>query len=173
MRHPGVVACYFSLCVRDESKDVRICFDAAFMIAWAHSIATALTTEIENHRRVSTCSGECIACLARFKSLDDCYVYCVRIFLSIISFRSLLCQLRRIRLLLSSSLFSRLDYLSGATVTWSVLSAVEVSIVLPPTHTDLRETRTPIPISSPVTSLSVRSPLEVLFPDEQLRTEPL
>ena len=55
------VAYYFSLRVRDESDDVRMRYDAAFMIEWAHSVATALTLEIENNRRVWTCSDECIA----------------------------------------------------------------------------------------------------------------
>ena len=35
------VAYYFSLCVRDESDDVHMRYDAAFMIEWAHSVATA------------------------------------------------------------------------------------------------------------------------------------
>ena len=55
------VAYYFSLRVRDESDDVRMRYDATFMIEWAHSVANALTLEIENHRRVWTCSEECIA----------------------------------------------------------------------------------------------------------------
>ena len=37
------VAYYFSLRVRDEYDDVRMRYDAAFMIEWAHSVATALT----------------------------------------------------------------------------------------------------------------------------------
>ena len=65
------VAYYFSLRVRDESDYVRMRYDAAFMIAWAHSVATALTLDIENHRLVWTCSDECIAFLARFESLND------------------------------------------------------------------------------------------------------
>ena len=60
-----------------------------------------------------------------------------------------------------------------ATVTWAVVNAVDDSIVSPPTTTDLRETRTPISITSPVTSLSSRSPLDVVLPDEQRRTDPL
>ena len=43
----------------------------------------------------------------------------------------------------------------------------------PPTTTDFRDTRTPISIASPVTSLSSRAPLDAVVPDEQLRTEPL
>ena len=45
-------AYYFWLRVHGESDDVRMRYDAAFMIEWAHSVATALTSEIENHRRV-------------------------------------------------------------------------------------------------------------------------
>ena len=40
------VASYFSLRVREESDDVRMRYDAAFMIEWAHSVATELTLEI-------------------------------------------------------------------------------------------------------------------------------
>ena len=68
------VAYYFSLRIRDKSDDVRMCYDAAFMIDGAHFVATALKLEIENHRRVWTCSDKCIAFLARFDSLDDFYV---------------------------------------------------------------------------------------------------
>ena len=41
-----LVAYYFSHRVRDESDGVRMRYDAAFMIKWAHSAATALTLEI-------------------------------------------------------------------------------------------------------------------------------
>ena len=157
------VASYFSLRVRDESDGVRMRHDAAFMIAWAHFVATSLTLEIENHRRVWTCPNECIAFLSRFGSLDDFYVDCVGRFVSCVSFRSLVGQLRRVRLLPLSSLVSRLDYPSGATVTWAVVNAVDGFIVPPPTTTDFRETRTPISIASPVTSLSSRSPLDAVI----------
>ena len=96
-------------------------YDAAFMIEWAHSVATALKLEIENHCRVWTCSDECIAFLAGFESLDDFYVDFVGRFVSCVSFRSIVGQLRRVRLLLSTSFVSRLDYTSGATVTWAVV----------------------------------------------------
>ena len=46
------VAYYFSLRVRDKSDGVRMRYDAAFMIVWAHSVVTALTLEIENNRRL-------------------------------------------------------------------------------------------------------------------------
>ena len=82
---------------------------------------------------------------------------CIGRFVSCVSLRSLVGRLRRVRLLPSSSLVSRLDYQFGATVTWAVVNAVDVSIVHPPTTTDLRETRTPISIASPVMSLSSRS----------------
>ena len=98
---------------------------------------------------------------------------CVGRFVSCVSFRSLGGQLRGVRMLPLSSLVSRLDYPSGATVTWAVVNAVDGSIVPPPTTTDFRDTRTPISIASPVTSLSSRSPLDAVVPDEQLRTEPL
>ena len=167
------VAYYFSLRVRDESDDVRMLYDAAFMIEWAHSVATALTLEIENHRRVWTCSDECIAFLSRFESLDDFYVDCAGRFVSCVSFRSLAVQLRRVRLLTLSSLVPRLEYQCGATVSWAVVNAVDGSTVPPPTTTDFCKTRTPISIASPVTSLSSRSPLDAVITDEQLRTEPL
>ena len=167
------VAYYFSLRVRDESDDVRIHYDAAFMIEWAHSVATALSLEIEKNRRIWTCSDEIIAFLSRFESLDDFSVDCVGRFVSCVSFRSLVRQLHRVRMLPLSSLVSRLDYPSGATVTWAVVNAVEGSIVSPPTTTDFRDTRTPISIASSITSLSFRSPLDTVIPDEQPRTEPL
>ena len=128
-------------------------YDAAFMIEWAHSVATALTLEIENHRRVWACSDECISFLSRFESLDDFYMDCVGRFVSCVSFRSLLGQLRHVRLVPLSSLVSSLDYPSGATVMRAVVNAVDGSIVPPPTTTDFRETRTPISIASPVTSI--------------------
>ena len=143
------------------------------MIELAHSVAKALTLEIEKHVRVWTCSDKCIVCLARFESLDDFYVDCVCRFVSSASFRSLVGQLRRFVMLPLSSLVSRLEYPSKATVTWAVVIEVDGSIVSSPATTDLRETRTPISIASPVTFLSSRSPLDVVLPDEQLRTEPL
>ena len=73
------------------------------MIGWVHSVATELKSEIENHRRVWTCSDECIAFLARFESLDDFYVDFVGRFVSCVSFRSLVRQLRCVRLLPLSS----------------------------------------------------------------------
>ena len=84
-------------------------------------------------------------------------------------------QLRRVRMLPLSSLVSRFDYPFGATVTlpWAVVNAVDGSIVPPPTTIDFRETRTPISIASPVTSLSSRSQLDAVVPYEQLRTESL
>ena len=167
------VAYYFSLRVRDESNEVRIRYDAAFMIDWAHSVANALKLEIENTRRVWTCSDECIAFLSRVESLEDFYVDSVGDFVSCVSFRSLVGQLRRVRMLPLSSLVSRLDDLSRATVTWAIVNAVDGSIVPTPATTDFRETRTPRSIASPVTSLSSRSPLDAVIPDEQLRTEPL
>ena len=167
------VAYYFSLRVRDESDDVRMRYDAAFMIEWAHSVTTALTLEIENNRRVWTCSDERIAFLSRFESFDDFYVDCVGRFVSCVSFRSLVGQLRRVRMLPLTFLVSRLDYPSGAPVTWAVVNVVDGSIVPPPITTDFRETRTPLTIASPVTSLSSLSPLDAVISDEQLRTEPL
>ena len=71
------VAYHFSLRGRDESDDVRMRCDAAFIIEWAHFVATALMSEIENHCLVWTCSDECIPFLAGFGSLDDSYMDCV------------------------------------------------------------------------------------------------
>ena len=131
-----LVSYYFSLRVRDESDDVRMRYDAALMIEWAHSVATALTLEIENNRCVWTCSDECIAFLSRFESLDDFYVDCVGRFVSCVSFRSLVGQLRRVRMLPLSSFVSRLDYPSGTTIMWAVVNAVDGSIVFTPATTD-------------------------------------
>ena len=68
------VPCYSSLRVHHGPDDVRIRYDAALMIEWARSVATELKLEIGKHRRVWTCSDECIAFLARFENLDDFYV---------------------------------------------------------------------------------------------------
>ena len=106
-------AYYFSLRVRDESDDVRMRYDASFMIEWAHSVANAITLELENQRRDWTCSDECIAFLSRFESLDEFYVDCVGRFVSRVSFRSLVGQLRLVCLLPLSSLFSSLEYPPG------------------------------------------------------------
>ena len=92
---------------------------------------------------------------------------------SCVSFCSHVGQFRHVSLLPSSSLVLRPDYLSGVTVTPAVGNAGDGSIVPPPSHTDLRETCTPISIASAATSLSSRSPLEVVLPYEQLRAEPL
>ena len=166
------VAYYFSLRVRDESDDVRMRYDAAFMIACAHSVAPPPTLEIENHRRVWMCSDECIPFLSCFESLDNFYVDCVGRFVSFVSFRSLVDQLHSVRLLQLSSLISRLGYPSRATVTWAVRNVVDDSTVPLPTTTDSRETRTTISIASPVTSLLSRSPSKAVIPDIQLRTGP-
>ena len=117
--------------------------------------------------------GRMYRVLSLFESLDDFFVDCVGRYVSCVSFRSLVVQLRHVRMLPLSSLVSRLNYPSGATVTWALVNAVDGSIVPPATTTYFRETRTPIQIASPVTSFSSRSPLDAVIPDEQLRTEPL
>ena len=168
-----LVAYYFSFRARDESDNMRMRYDAAFITEWAHSGTTALKLESENYRPVWTSSDKCTTFLALVESLDDFYLDSVGRFVSCIFFGSPVVQLRLVRLLPSSSLVSRLYYPSEAAVTWAFFNAVEGSIVPPPIPTDLRENRTPISISSPVASLSSRSPLDVVLPDEQLRTEPL
>ena len=69
LRFPRVFY-YFSLSVRDESDDVRMHYDAAVMMYWAHSVATALTMEIVNHRRVWTCSDECMIHVEVIETLE-------------------------------------------------------------------------------------------------------
>ena len=55
---PLRVSYYFLRRVRDESEDVLMRYDAAFMIEWEHFVATELTLEIENQRRIWTCSDD-------------------------------------------------------------------------------------------------------------------
>ena len=90
------VAFYFADCVRSASESVRIRYDVAFLLEWAHNVAAALTLEVEAQARVWLCSLGCIAFLERFVLLDDFFVEAVNRFVVPVSFRSLTGQLRRV-----------------------------------------------------------------------------
>ena len=89
------VAFYFASCVQSAPESVRIRYDVAFLLEWAHSVAAALTLEFEAHARVWRCPLECIEFLERFVSLDDFFVEAVNQFVVSVSFRSLTGTLRR------------------------------------------------------------------------------
>ena len=54
------VAFYFADCVRSAPESVRIRYDVAFLLEWAHNVAAALTLEVEARARVWRCSLGCI-----------------------------------------------------------------------------------------------------------------
>ena len=69
--HLPRVTFYFANCVQSDPELVRIRYGVAFLLEWAHSLAVALTLEIETNARVWKCSAECIEFLERFSSLDE------------------------------------------------------------------------------------------------------
>ena len=83
-----LVAFYFANCVQSAPGSVRIRYDVAFLLELAHSVAAALTLEVEAQARVRRCSLECIEFLERFVSLDDFFVEAVNRFVVSVSFRS-------------------------------------------------------------------------------------
>ena len=104
------VAFYFADCVRSAPESVRIRYEVAFLLEWAHSVAAALTLEIETNARVWKCSVECIEFLERFVSLDDFFVEAVNRFVVSVSFRSLVGKLRRVREFTAAELTTRPPY---------------------------------------------------------------
>ena len=50
--HLPRVAFYFANCVQPAPESVGIRYEVAFLLEWAHSVATALTLEIETNARV-------------------------------------------------------------------------------------------------------------------------
>ena len=69
-----LVAFYSANCVQPAPEFVRIRYDLAFLLEWAHNVAATLTLEVEAHARVWQCSLECIEFLEGLASLDDFFV---------------------------------------------------------------------------------------------------
>ena len=85
--HLPRVALYFANCVQSARESVRLSYEVAFLLEWAHIIAAALKLETETNARVWKCSAECIDFLERFSSLDDFFVEAVNRFVVSVSFR--------------------------------------------------------------------------------------
>ena len=173
-----LVAFYFSNCVQSAPESVRIRYDVAFLLEWAHSVAAALTLQVEAHSRVCRCSLECIEFLERFVSLDEFFVEAVKRFVVPVSFRSLTGTLRRVHEFSSAELTSRHDYPSGVTVAWAVVNASHGSVMPPSRPSPLpprMSHRTPRVVSPVATSSSPThtSSFEAVIPDLQLRGEPV
>ena len=119
------VAFYFANC----AQSVRVRHEVAFLLEWAHSLAAALTLEIETNARVWKCSVECIDFMERFSSLDDFFVEAVNRFVVSVSFLSLVGKLRRVHEFTAAELMTRQDYSSGVTVAWAVIDPNDGSVV--------------------------------------------
>ena len=133
--HLPRVAFYFANCVQSAPGSVRIRYEVAFLLEWAHSVAAALTLEIETNARVWKCSAEFIDFLERFSSLNDFFVEAVNRFVVSVSFRSLVGKLRRVHEFTAAELTTRQDYPSGVTVAWAVIDPNDGSVVPPATST--------------------------------------
>ena len=105
--HIPRVASYFANCVQYAPESVRIRYEVAFLLEWAHSVAAALTLEIETNARVCKCSAECIDFLERFSSIDDFFVEAVNRFVVSVSFRSLGAKLRGVQEFTAAELTTR------------------------------------------------------------------
>ena len=172
------VAFYFADCVRSALESVRIRYEVAFLLEWAHSVAAALTLEIETNARVWKCSVECIDFLERFASPNDFFVEAVNRFVVSVSFRSLVGKLRRVREFTAAELTTRQDYPSGVTVAWAVIDPNDGSVVPPATSTRVtprvshRAPRVAPPVVTSSSPPSLAS-LETVIPDVDIRTEPM
>ena len=176
--HLPRVAFYFANCVQSAPGSLRIRYEVAFLLEWAHSVAAALTLEIETNARFWKCSAECIDFLERFSSLDDFFLEAVNRFVVSVSFRSLVGRLRRVHEFTAAELTTRQDYPSGVTVAWAVMDPNDGSVVPPATSTRVtplvshRAPLVPPPVftsSSPPSHAS----LETVIPDAHIRTEPM
>ena len=170
------VAFYSADCVQSPLESVRIRYDVAFLLEWAHNVAASLTLEKEARARMWRCSSACIEFLERFMSLDDFFVEAVNRFVVPVSFRSLSRQLRRVHEFSSAELTSRQNYSSGVSVAWAVVNPGTGSLIPPSTSSPLpprMSHRTPCVVSTVATSSSQShsSPLETVISDVQLRVE--
>ena len=173
-----LVAFYFANCVQSTPESVRICYDVAFLLEWAHSVVPAIALEVEAHARVWRCSLQCIEFLERFVSLDDFFVEAVNRFVVPVSFRSLTGTLRRVHEFSLAELTSRQDYPSGVTIAWAVVNRSDGSVIPPSTPSPVpprMSPRTPLVVSPVATSSSPTHslPLEAVIPEVQLRGEPV
>ena len=118
-------AFYFARCIQSAPDSVQIRYDVAFLLEWTHSVAAALTLEVEAHAWVWRCSLECIEFLERFVSLEDFFVEAANRF----SFRSLAGTLHRVHEFSSAGLTSLQDYPSGVTVSRAVVNPSDGSVI--------------------------------------------
>ena len=176
--HLPPVAFYFANCVQSAPESVRIRYEVAFLLEWAHSVAAALTLEIETNARVWKCSAECIDFLESFSSLDDFFVEAVNRFVVSVSFRSLVGKLRRVHEFTAAELTTRQDYPSGVTVAWAVIDPNDGSVVPPAMSTRVAPRvshRAPRVAPPVITSSSPpsHSSLETVIPEAHIRMEPM
>ena len=170
------VAFYFADCVQSAPRSVRIRYDVAFHLEWAHNVAAALTLETEAHPRMWRCLFECIEFLESFVSRDNFFVEAVNRSVAPVSFRSLTEQLRRVHEFSPAELTSHQDYPSAVTVAWAVVNPGTGSLIPPTTSSPLpplMSHRTPSVVSlvAILSSPSQSSPLEAMISDVQLRVE--
>ena len=164
--------------MQSAPESVRICYEAAFLLEWAHSVAAALTLEIETNARVSKCSVECIDFLERLPSLDDFFVEAVYRFVVSVSFRSLVGKLLRFHEFAAAELTTRQEYPSGVTVAWALIDPNDGSVVPPAASTRVtprvsqRAPRVAPPVVASSSPLSYSS-LETVIPHAHIRTEPM
>ena len=174
---PRVAFC-FANCVQSAPESVRIRYKVSLLLEWAHSVAAALTLEIETNARVWKCSVECIDFFHLLSSHDDFFVESVNRFVVSVSFRSLVGKLRRVHEFTAAELTTRQDYPSGVTAAWTVIDPNDGSVVPPATSIRVtppvshRASRVAPPV---VTSSSPpsHSSLDTVIPDAQIRTEPM
>ena len=121
--------------MQSASESVRIRYEVAFLLEWAHSVAAALTFEIKTNARVWKCSAKCIDFLERFSSLDDFFVEVVNRFVVSVLFRSLVGKLRWVHEFTAAELTIGQDYPPGVTVAWAVIEPNDGSVVPPATLT--------------------------------------
>ena len=176
--HLPRVSFYFAKCVQSAPESVRIRYEVAFLLEWAHSVAAALTLKIETNARVWKRSVECIDFLDRFSSLDDFFVEAVSRFVVSVSCSSLVGKLRRVHEFTAAELTTRQDYPSGITVAWAVIDPNDGSVVPRASSTRVaprvshRAPRVAPPVVAPFSPPS-QSSLETVIPDAHIRTEPM
>ena len=164
--------------MQSAPESVRIRYEVAFILEWAHNVSAALTLEIETNARVWKCSAERIDVLERFSSLDDFFVEAVNFFVVSVSIRSLVRKLHRVHEFTAAELATRQDYPSGVTVAWAVIDANDGSVVPPATSTRVtprvshRAPRVAPPVVTSSSPPSLAS-LETVIADAHIRTEPM
>ena len=88
-------------------KSVRIRHEIAFLLEWVHSVAAAMTIEIETNALVWKSSVECIEFLDIFSSLHNFFVEAVNRSVVSVSFRSSVGKLHRVHEFTAAGLLNR------------------------------------------------------------------